>query len=196
MRTALYARVSTSDQNCEAQLLQLREFAQRMNWEVFSEYVDTGFSGSKSSRPALDRLMADASLKKFDAVIVFKLDRFGRSVVHMAQHLQILESLNIRFLAISQGIDTDKANPASRLMLNILSSIAEFEKELIRERTVAGLKNAKAKGKNLGRPKKIFRRDELLRLRDDEGQSWREIGTTLGIPPMTAFNAYQKLKQN
>lgn len=194
MKVAIYARVSTSDQNCEAQLRELRNFSEKMNWDIFAEYVDTGFSGAKVSRPALNELMSDASMRKFDAVAVYKLDRFGRSVVHMSQQLQVLESLNIRFLAISQGIDTDRANPTSRLLLNILSSIAEFERELIRERTVSGIKAAKEKGKTLGRPKKIFRRDQLVQLRDECGKSWRDIGSELGIPPMTAFNAYQKLK--
>jgi putative DNA-invertase from lambdoid prophage Rac len=172
VKVALYARVSTTDQNCEAQLKELREFASRMNWQVFQEYVDTGFSGSKASRPALNQLMADVSLKKFDAVAVYKLDRFGRSVLNMTQQLGTLEALGIRFIAISQGIDTDKANPTSRLLLHILSSIAEFEREIIRERTVSGIRAAKAKGKKLGRPKKVFRRDEVVRLRDEEGKSW------------------------
>lgn len=194
MKVAIYARVSTSDQNCESQLRELREFVSKMKWQTFAEYVDTGFSGSRASRPALDRLMAEAGTKKFDAIVVWKLDRFGRSVVNMVQHLGVLESLNIRFLAISQGIDTDKANPTSRLLLHILSSIAEFEREMIRERTVSGLKAAKAKGKRLGRPKKIFRRDEVVRLRDEEGKSWRQIGAELKIGAMTAFHAYQQTR--
>ncbi len=190
MKAVIYARVSTSDQNCEAQLKEIREYLSRMGWENAGEFVDTGFSGSKASRPALDQLMKDASLRKFDCVVVYKLDRFGRSVLHLNQQLAILESLSIRFVAISQGIDTDAKNPTSRLLLHILSSVAEFERELIKERTLCGIKSAKAKGKTLGRPKRIFQRDEVVRLRD-EGMSWRKISEKLGVPTMTVLASYR-----
>ena len=161
-----------------------------MGWENAGEFVDTGFSGSKASRPALDQLMKEASLRKFDCVVVYKLDRFGRSVLHLNQQLAILETLGIRFVAISQGIDTDSKNPTSRLLLHILSSVAEFEKELIKERTLCGIRAAKAKGKTLGRPKRIFQRAEVIRLRD-EGMSWRKIAEKLGVPTMTVVASYR-----
>ena len=186
----IYARVSTSDQNCESQLKEIREYLSRMGWENAGEFVDTGFSGSKASRPALDQLMKDSSLRKFDCVVVYKLDRFGRSVLHLNQQMAILESLGIRFVAISQGIDTDAKNPTSRLLLHILSSVAEFEKELIKERTLCGIRAAKAKGKTLGRPKRIFQRAEVVRLRD-EGMSWRKIAEQLGVPTMTVLASYR-----
>ena len=191
MKTALYARVSTTDQNCEAQLKELREYVARRGWKIANEYVDTGFSGAKASRPALDALMKAAALKKFDAVCVFKLDRAGRSVLHLSQLLAALESYGVRFIAISQGLDSDQSNPTSRLLTGILSCVAEFEREIIRERTLSGIRAAQAAGKHVGRPKRIFRRDEVVRLRDEEGLSWRAIAAKLDIPAMTAVVAYK-----
>ncbi len=191
--TAVYARVSTADQNCQSQLKELREFCERRGWKIVGEYVDTGFSGSKASRPALDALMKAAALKKFDAICVFKIDRAGRSVLHLSQLLAALESYGVRFVSISQGIDTDSSNPTSRLLTGILSCMAEFERELLRERTLCGIRAAQANGKHVGRPKKIFRRDEVVRLRDEEGLSWRAIAEKLQIPTMTAVSAYRQL---
>jgi DNA invertase Pin-like site-specific DNA recombinase len=188
VQVALYARVSTQDQNCEVQLRELREFVARHRWEVCREYVDTGFSGAKASRPALDRLMSDAAQCRFDVVAVFKLDRFGRSVLHLNQQLAALDSYGIRFIATSQGLDTDHGNPTSRLLLQILASVAEFERQLICERTLAGVRAARARGKALGRPRRVFRRDEALRLRA-EGLSWRAIAQRLQVPVSTLVDA-------
>ena len=190
-KCAIYARVSTTDQNCEMQLRELREYISRRGWKNAGEFVDTGFSGSKVSRPALDRLMAHAAQHKFDCIVVYKIDRFGRSVLHLNQQLASLTSYGVRFIATSQSLDTDEKNPTSRLLLQILASVAEFEREMIRERTLSGIKAAQAAGKIVGRPKRIFRRDEVLRLRDEEGLSWRAIGTRLGIPAMTALDSYR-----
>jgi putative DNA-invertase from lambdoid prophage Rac len=192
MRCALYARVSTTDQNCEMQLRELREYIARRDWKSGGEYIDTGFSGAKASRPALDKLMADAAQHKFDCVAVWKIDRFGRSVLHLNQQLAALTSYGVRFIATSQSLDTDEKNPTSRLLLQILASVAEFEREMIRERTLSGIKAAQAAGKVVGRPKRIFRRDEVVRLRDVEGLSWRAIGEKLSIPAMTALDSYRQ----
>jgi DNA invertase Pin-like site-specific DNA recombinase len=135
--------------------------------------------------------MADAAQRKFDCIVVYKIDRFGRSVLHLNQQLAALTSYGVRFIATSQSLDTDEKNPASRLMLQILASVAEFEREMIRERTLSGIKAAQAAGKVVGRPRRIFRRDEVVRLRDQEGLSWRAIGTKLGIPAMTALDSYR-----
>jgi DNA invertase Pin-like site-specific DNA recombinase len=191
MRCAIYARVSTTDQNCEMQLRELREYISRRDWKIAGEYVDTGFSGAKANRPALDRLMADAAKRKFDCVAVWKIDRFGRSVLHLNQQLAALTSHGVRFIATSQSLDTDEKNPTSRLLLQILASVAEFEREMIRERTLSGIRAAQAAGKVVGRPKRVFRRDEVVRLRDQEGLSWRAIGKQLGIPAMTALDSYR-----
>ncbi|HZW05338.1 MAG TPA: recombinase family protein [Candidatus Nitrosotalea sp.] len=191
MKTAIYARVSTTDQNCEVQLRELREYVSRRGWAVACEYVDSGFSGAKASRPALDRLMAAAARREFDCVMVWKIDRFGRSVLHLSQQLASLTSYGVRFISASQGLDTDASNPSSRLMLTILAGVAEFEREIIKERTLSGVRAAKASGKILGRPKRVFRRDEVVRLRDEQGRSWRVIATQLGVPVSTVVDAYR-----
>jgi DNA invertase Pin-like site-specific DNA recombinase len=191
LSTAIYARVSTSDQHCENQLREVRDYITRHGWQLAGEYVDAGFSGAKASRPALDRLMADAAKRKFDCVAVWKLDRFGRSVLHLNQQLDTLTRHGIRFIATSQGIDTDKSNPAASFMLQILAAVAMFERELIRERTLCGIRAARAAGKNVGRPKRVFRRDDVIRLRDQEGLSWRAIAAKLKLPVMTVVDAYK-----
>jgi len=190
MRAALYARVSTADQHNAIQVRELTEYIQRRGWELAATYQDQ-ISGAKASRPGLDKLMSDAHQRRFDAALVWKLDRFGRSLVDCVSRIQELASLGVRFIATSQGLDTDESNPASKLLLHILAAVAQFERELIRERTLLGLRLAKANGKHVGRPKRVFRRDELVRLRED-GQSWRAIASQLGIPVMTALDAYRE----
>lgn len=184
MTAALYARVSTADQNCEMQLRELREYCQRRCWDVAAEYVDNGWSGAKASRPQLDRLMADGRRRRFDAVLVWKLDRWGRSLAHLVDSVQEISALGIRFIAITQSIDTDEGNPMARLLMHLMGSFAEFEREMIRERTVSGVRAARARGKVLGRPRRVFRRDEVLRLRE-QGVSWRAISRQLGIAVST-----------
>src|SRR5512133_2636849 len=118
MNAVIYARVSTTDQSAEMQVRELREYATRRGWTITAEYFDTGWSGAKASRPELDRLMRDASLHRFDSVLVWKLDRFGRSVKNCVEGIERLKSAGIRFIAVSQSIDTDESNPTSRLMLH------------------------------------------------------------------------------
>jgi DNA invertase Pin-like site-specific DNA recombinase len=167
MRIAFYARVSTTDQNCELQLRELRAYAAARKWKIHAEYVDTGWSGAKASRPELNRLMADARKRRFDAVLVWKLDRWGRSVADSIKSIQELVSLGVRFVAVTQNIDTDESNPMARFLLHIMAAFAELEREMIRERVVAGVKAARANGKARGRPKRVFRRDEAVRLRGE-----------------------------
>ncbi len=190
MKAAVYARVSTTDQNCDLQLRELREYVGRRGWESAGEFIDLWVTGSKASRPALDRLMAAAGRRQFDCILVWKVDRFGRSVLHLSQQLAALTSSGVRFIAISDGIDTDASNPASRLMFSMLSAFAEFERDVIRERTLAGLQSARAMGKILGRPQRHFRRDEVFRLRT-EGRSWRSIAKELRVPVSTAVDSYR-----
>jgi putative DNA-invertase from lambdoid prophage Rac len=179
-RTVIYARVSTTDQNCEMQVRELREYATRRGWNICGEYLDTGWSGAKANRPELDRLMRDASLHRFDAVLVWKLDRFGRSVRNCLDGIESLRSHGVRFLAVSQSIDTDESNPTSRLLLHILASVAEFEREMIRERVCAGVRNAKRKGVRLGRKRVVFDRSRATRMHD-AGASVREIALALQV---------------
>jgi putative DNA-invertase from lambdoid prophage Rac len=142
MNAAIYARVSTTDQTNAIQIRELKDYVERRGWTLAGVYQDQ-MSGAKVSRPGLDQLMADARLRRFDAVVVWKLDRFGRSLVHCVSGIQELASMGIRFLATSQGLDTDESNPASKLLLHILAAVAQFERELIHERVSAGIESCK-----------------------------------------------------
>jgi putative DNA-invertase from lambdoid prophage Rac len=188
MIIAIYARVSTSDQSCEMQLHELRQYVQKQNWQVFQEYVDTGFSGAAASRPRLDQLLRDARLRKFEAVLVWKLDRWGRSVAHCVRSIQELVSLGVRFLSPTESIDTGADSPMSKFLLHLFAAFAEMERGIIRERVRAGVRAAKAKGTRLGRPQRVFRRAEAQRLRE-QGLSWREIARALEIPMSTVIDA-------
>src|SRR3984957_17390089 len=155
-RVAIYARVSTanSGQSPETQLRELREHAQRRGWNIICEYVDEGISGAKDRRPALDRLMADAHRRKFDLLVVWKFDRFARSVSHLLRALDPFRALGIDFVSLSESLDT--ATPAGRMVFTVLGAVAELERSLIVERVKAGLRNARAKGKGLGRPRRVL----------------------------------------
>jgi DNA invertase Pin-like site-specific DNA recombinase len=137
MKVAIYVRVSTADQNNELQRRELHEYAERHGWGIAQVYEDT-VSGAKASRPGLDRLMADAKARKIDTVLSWKLDRFGRSLLDCLANLRELDAHGVRFIAVTQGLDTDNRNPASRFLLHVLGAAAEFERELIRERSRAG----------------------------------------------------------
>jgi DNA invertase Pin-like site-specific DNA recombinase len=150
MRVALYARVSTlNGQNPETQLVELREYAARRGWEVSGEFVDAGVSGSKDSRPSLNRLMAHAHQRKFDVICVWKLDRFGRSLKHLVTAIAELEALGVTFISLRDHWDL--STPSGRLMFQIIGAMAEFERELIRERIRAGMRRRKLEGYVLGR---------------------------------------------
>ncbi len=179
MRIALYARVSTSDkgQDPEMQLRELREHCERRGWTVVGEYVDVGVSGSKDSRPELNRLMADAHRRKLDAVLVWKLDRFGRSLKHLVNSLAEFESLGISFISLKESLDL--TTPAGRLMFGIISAMAEFERDLIRERVRAGISNRRAKGFRVGRKPIVLDAGRLATMRS-EGLTIREMALSLG----------------
>jgi len=148
----------------------------------------TGWSGAKAIRPELTRLMNDAQKRRFDLVLVWKLDRWGRSVADSMRNIQELDSLGVKFLAVTQNIGTEESSPMARFMLIIMSAFAELERELIRERTVAGVKAARENGKTLGRPRRVFRRDEAIKLRG-EGLSWRAIAKQMEVPVSTVVDA-------
>ncbi len=179
MRAACYIRVSTAEQNSALQVAELKQYIAARGWELAAVYEDT-MSGSKSSRPGLNRLLADARARRIDAVVVWKLDRWGRSMVDCLNHIQTLESCGVRFIAITQGLDTDQQNPASRFLLHVLGAAAEFERSLIRERVSAGMREAKKAGKALGRPRRVFNRAEVYELRH-KGMSIASISEHLGI---------------
>lgn len=186
MKVALYMRVSTVDQHCEVQARELHEYCQRRGWDVASdhEYIDQGVSARKAGKaspmPALDKLMAAATQHRFDTVVVWKLDRFARSVSHFNKQIDILKAAGVRFIAVSQNIDTDQSSPTGQLLMQILAAMAEFERELIRERTASGVAAARAAGKTLGRPRRVFDREKAITLHQ-EGKSLREIARTLGV---------------
>jgi len=181
MNVALYARVSTTDkgQDPEMQLRELREYCQRRGWTVVGEYVDAGVSGAKDSRPELNRLMADAHKRLFDVVVVWRFDRFARSVSHLLKALETFQSLGIEFVSYSEAIDT--STPVGKMTFTVLGAVAELERSLIIERVRSGVRNAKAKGKRLGRPKTIKAEPvDVARLKA-EGHSLRAIARVLDI---------------
>lgn len=187
IRVALYGRVSTNHgQDPEMQMRELREYAESRGWQVVREYTDTGISGAKSSRPALNQLMNDASRRKLDAVLVWKLDRFGRSLRHLVNALAEFEAIGVTFVSLRDNLDL--STPAGRLMFQVIGAMAEFERALIQERVRAGLRNARAKGKRLGRPGAHFDLDRAIRLRDG-GASLRQISRELGVGLGTVHRA-------
>ncbi len=189
-RLALYARVSTTDQHPEAQLLALRGYAAGRGLEVVEEYVDAGVSGAKACRPALDRLVAVARRRRFVAVAVVKLDRLARSVHHLVTLAAEWEALGMDLVVLDQAIDT--STPAGKLLFHTLAAIAEFERGLIVERVQAGLQAARRRGARLGRPAALdaAARERVARLRA-HGQSLRAIARLLGVSPTTVARAIE-----
>lgn len=161
MKAAIYARVSTVDQEPENQLQELRRYAEARNWAVV-EYVDHGVSGSKEHRPALDKLLHDAKLRKFDVLVCWRLDRLGRNLRHLVTMLEDLTGLGIAFVSLGEGIDC--TTPAGKLQLHILAALAEFERARIAERVRAGLQRARTQGKRLGRPRARLPIERLQRV--------------------------------
>ena len=179
-RAALYARVSTLDQEPENQLAELRRYVAARDW-VAIEYVDQGVSGAKDRRPALDRLVADARRRQVDTVVVWRLDRLGRSLKHLVTLLDEFHAVGVGFVSLGEGIDLH--TPAGRLQLHILAALAEFERARIAERVAAGLARARRNGTRLGRPEKHVPESVLGSVR---GLSVREAARRLGVSPATA----------
>lgn len=179
MRAAIYARVSTAHggQNPEMQLRELREYCQRRGWDVAGEYVDVGISGSKERRPQLDRLLADCRRRLVGAVVVYRYDRFARSLRQLVNALCEFDALGIQFVSLHEGVDT--STPNGRLVFGIFASIAEFERELIRDRVRSGIAAARAKGKKLGRPRLNVAASQIASLRA-EGLTLRQIASRVG----------------
>jgi DNA invertase Pin-like site-specific DNA recombinase len=180
MRAAIYARVSTTNhgQDVTLQTRELQQFAQARGWEVTGEYVDAGVSGTKDSRPELNRLIADAHKRRFDVVCVWRFDRFARSVSHLLRALETFKALGIEFVSFSEQMDT--STPAGKMVFTVLGAVAELERSLIVERVRAGLRNARAKGKTLGRPRVVVDAARVARLRA-QGRTIREIAETLCV---------------
>jgi DNA invertase Pin-like site-specific DNA recombinase len=196
-RVALYGRVSTSlKQSPEMQMRELREYCANRGWKVSGEFVDSGVSGSKDSRPELDRLMADAHRRRFDIVAVWKFDRFARSVSHLLRALETFRSLGIEFVSLSEQVDT--STPTGKMVFTVLGAVAELERSLTGERVRAGIRNARAKGKRLGRPPLRELSARLVtKVRHDRRQdamSFKRLAQKYGISVWTAFHVCRKAK--
>ena len=182
---ALYARVSTTQQDPEVQLRELRALATARGWTISKEYVDAGISGTSTSRPELSRLLTDAHKGCVAGVLVWRLDRLGRSLRHLVTVVEDLLARGIDVISATEP-HMDSTTPTGRLLRNIFASVAEYEREMIRERVVAGLRKAKASGKHIGRPRTVVSRLRIEQLRG-EGISWREVALHMNLPKSTLY---------
>ena len=183
LRAAVYARVSTYDQEVENQLGELRRFVDARGWEA-REYVDEGISGAVEQRPALDELVRDAKRRRFDVLVCWRLDRLGRSLKHLITLLDDLQALGVAFVSLAEGIDA--TTPAGKLQMHILGAISEFERARIAERVQAGLARARKQGKRLGRPATRISAADLQRTAD---LSVRDAARAIGVAPTVLYRA-------
>ena len=182
VRAGIYARVSTigHGQDVGLQVEELRAVARQRGWNIITEYVDEGISGSQESRPGLDRMLEDARRGKLDVIAVWKLDRLGRSLQHLLRVLDEFTRLGVQFVSVrDSGIDT--TSPSGRLLLHLLGAFAEFERAMTKERVVAGVRRAQTAGKHCGRPRvEMDLRAATILL--DQGRSLREVADMLQVP--------------
>src|SRR3984893_6181084 len=178
MRIGIYARVSTKAQSWKLQVRDLRSYCVARGFDLVREYVDVGQSGAKDSRPELNLLMDDARKRQFDAIVVWRFDRFARSTKHLLTALEEFRSLGIQFISYQENIDTSSA--LGQALFTIVSAVAQLERDLIRERVNAGLRNARANGKKFGRPRSTVDRNRILELKA-QGLSLRQIAASLGV---------------
>ena len=198
-RVAIYGRVSTNlKQSPEMQMRELREYCTHRGWKISGEFVDSGISGGKDSRPQLDGLMADAHRRRFDIVAVWKFDRFARSVSHLLRALETFRSLGIGFVSLSEQVDT--STPTGKMVFTVLGAVAELERSLIGERVKSGLRNARANGVILGRPPlRRLSADAILRLKRDRKNhrmSFKKLAAKYGTSVFTAFLLCKNTKGN
>jgi DNA invertase Pin-like site-specific DNA recombinase len=193
MRAAIYARVSThAGQSPEMQLAELREYCGRRGWKIVGEYVDAGISGARERRPELDRMLVACKRRQVDAVVVYRYDRFARSLRQLVNALCEFNELGIQFISLHEGVDT--STPNGRLIFGIFASIAEFERELIRERVRSGIAVARVQGKRIGRPRRPVDSARVAELRS-MGWSWAKIARDLGVGLGTVYRAGQAFQQ-
>ena len=187
---SIYARVSTDRQTTDLQLNELRDFVRRSGWTIYQEFIDEGYSGSNTNRPAFSEMMEQAKKRRFDTLVVWKLDRLGRSLKDLINTLDELGSLGIDFISYDNKLDT--TTPSGRLVFNVIGAVAEFEKDIIRERVKAGLAAAKARGKRLGRPPApSYLSDKAKELRS-KGLSYRKIAKKLTVSEGSVRNWIKK----
>ena len=182
-RVALYARVSTTDQSTDSQLLDLRRYVQERGWTIYREYVDEGISGTKDSRPALNDLMNDAKKRRFDVVLVWRFDRFARSTKHLILALEEFKNFGIDFVSYQENIDT--SSPLGSAIFTIISSVAQLERDIIAERVKAGLRRARENGSKLGRPRGTALDIETIHRLRMEGLSLQQIAKEVNTSKTT-----------
>ncbi len=180
---AIYARVSTTDQSTDSQLLDLRRYASDRGWSVFKEYTDNGISGTKDNRPALNELMADAKKRRFGVVLCWRFDRFARSTKHLILALEEFRNLGVDFVSYQENIDT--SSPLGSAIFTIISAVAQLERDIIAERVKAGLRRARENGKRLGRPQGTSLDIEAASRLRREGMGLRQIAEKLGSSKTT-----------
>ena len=186
-RVAIYARVSTDKQTCENQLNELRSIAERMQYIVVDEFIDEGISGVTSSRPSLDALMKSATQRRFDMVMCWSIDRLGRSLQNLIEILNELQSLKVDLFFLQQGLDTSTS--AGRMMFSIFGALAEFERNLIRERVIAGQQRAISQGVKMGRPSKMNDgMKNAIKLLRERGIGIKQIARELKIGIGTVYS--------
>ena len=190
MNTALYIRVSTQEQRTDSQDQELRRYCRQRGWKNLSIYVDK-ICGAKTSRPELERLMQDIRAGTIERLVVYKLDRLGRSLTHLALILDELNRLQVPLIASSQGIDTSNDNPAGRLQLGVLMAVAEFERGIIKERVNVGIAAAKVRGVKFGRPATLNGRVVEVSKLKAQGLGVRAIARHLKMPPSSVYKALQ-----
>lgn len=191
-KIAVYCRISTAEQNTDMQIDGLREFAAQRGWTIVREFVDVGISGSKDRRPSLDEMMRDARRRRFSVVVVWKFDRFARSVRHLVTALDEFRELGIDFVSLHDAIDT--STPTGRFTFAIVAAVAEFEREIIRGRVKSGLDAARRRGRRIGRPKVRVDLDRALALRA-EGKSFAATAKLLGVGVGTLHAALRDVRE-
>jgi DNA invertase Pin-like site-specific DNA recombinase len=183
MKAALYCRVSTTaGQSVEMQLRDLRQLAEQRGFEIVAEFCDEGVSGSCDSRPQLDRMLADAQRGKFQAVLIWRLDRLGRSLQHLVRLFENFRAWNVALISFGEGLDFSTS--MGKLFYQLSGAFAEFERDCIRERVRAGMRNARAKGRRIGRPRAIVDAARIGQL-SALGTPWAKIGRTVGLSART-----------
>ncbi|HCX30023.1 MAG TPA: resolvase [Blastocatellia bacterium] len=185
MKIALYLRVSTDRQTTDSQAIELRDYCKRRGWNEAREFSDTS-SGARFSRAGLDDMMREVRKGRIDAIVAYKLDRLGRSLPHLAQLVAEMTAHRVALVIPAQGIDTSASNPASQLQLNILMAVAEFEREIIRERVHSGLRAARARGAKFGRPSILQKHLPRVRALRDAGRNVSQIARELMLPYSSA----------
>jgi DNA invertase Pin-like site-specific DNA recombinase len=191
-RVAIYTRISTADQSAEGQTHELKQYAKRRGWQIQKIYADT-ISGSKGSRPALDEMLKDAKNRHFDCVLVWRIDRLGRSVRHLLEVLETFRVLGIEFISLNEAIDT--STPAGTMVFVVLAAVAELERSITVERVRMGLQNAKRRGVQLGRPAiKKLNAEEIQKVRAarKKGDTLRELAKRFGSSVWAVYRACRR----